>query len=113
MTPERDPTDDRLHYEVAFLPSAARQFEQLPLVGRRPVATAIDGLTTEPRPAGAKLLSGTSDERIWRLAVGEFRILYQVTDAALIVLIIRVANRREVYNSTTIKRLLKQLRGTR
>lgn len=113
MTASGDSTADRPRYEVAFLPSAARQLEKLPIVGRSLVATAIDGLATEPRPAGAKLLSGTSDERIWRLAVGEFRVLYQVLDSVLLVLIVRVADRREVYNQTTIKRLLKQLRATR
>ncbi len=41
--------------------------------------TAIDGLAAEPRPVGARLLSGTSDERIWRLTVGDYRILYQVS----------------------------------
>ena len=74
---------------------------------------AIDGLATEPRPVGAKLLSGTSDERIWRLSVGDYRVLYQVSDSILLVLVVRVADRREAYNQTTIKRLLKQLRGAR
>jgi mRNA interferase RelE/StbE len=68
-------------------------------------------LSNDPRPEGTKLLSGTSDERIWRLAVGEYRVLYQVTDRILLVLIVRVADRREAYNPTTIRRLLKQIRG--
>ena len=89
------------------------QLEKLPLVGRSIAVTAIDGLAAEPRPVGAKLLSGTSDERIWRLAVGEYRVLYQVMGSVLLVLIVRVADRREVYNQTTIKRLLEQLRGAR
>jgi mRNA interferase RelE/StbE len=67
----------------------------------------------DPHPDGAKLLSGTGDERIWRMAVADHRILYQVHDDVLLVLIVRVADRRDVYNPTTIRRLLKQLRGTR
>ena len=102
---------DRPRYEIEFLRGAARQLEKLPIAGRALVAVAIDGLSNDPRPDGAKLLSGTSDERIWRLAVGEYRVLYQVQDRILLVLVVRVADRREVYNPTTIRRLLKQIRS--
>ena len=104
---------DRPRYEIEFLPGAARQLEKLPIAGRTMVGVAIDGLAEGPRPVGAKLLSGTSDERIWRLAVGDYRVLYQMTTGVLLVLIVRVADRREVYNPTTIRRLLKQIRGAR
>lgn len=113
MTGRDDSGVGRPRYDIAFLASAARQLEKLPAVGRNLVVNAIDGLATEPRPAGAKLLSGTSHERIWRLAVGEYRVLYEAKGDVLLVLIVRVADRREVYNQTTIKRLLKQLRGVR
>jgi mRNA interferase RelE/StbE len=113
VTQEGDSGNDGLHYEIEFLPGAARQLEKLPISGRNLVANAIDGLSEEPRPDGAKLLSGTSGERIWRLAVGDYRVLYQVNDSVLLVLIVRVADRREVYNPTTIRRLLKQIRGSR
>lgn len=113
MTAGDDSKLDQPAYGIEFLPSAARQLEKLPLVGRDRVVTAVDGLAVEPRPAGARLLSGTSDERIWRLTVGDYRVLYQVIDDVLLVLVVRVADRREVYNQTTIKRLLKQLRGAR
>lgn len=113
MTPGDDSGIDRPRYEIEFLPGASRQLEKLPITGRNQVAVAIDGLSDEPRPDGAKLLSGTSGERIWRLAVGDYRVLYQVKDSVLCVLIVRVADRREVYNPTTIRRLLKQIRGGR
>jgi len=113
VTPGDDSGIDRPRYEVEFLPGASRQLEKLPITGRNQVAVAIDGLSEEPRPDGAKLLSGTSSERIWRLAVGDYRVLYQVKDSVLLVLIVRVADRREVYNPTTIRRLLKQIRGGR
>lgn len=113
MAATDDSAVDRPPYEIEFLPSAARQLKKLAVVGRDTVVVAIDGLATEPRPAGAKLLSGTSDERIWRLSVGDYRVLYQVSESILLVLVVRVADRREVYNQTTIMRLLKQLRGAR
>ena len=100
-------------YRIEVLPSAAREFEALPRDARARVADAIDALAAEPRPDGAKLLSGTGRERIWRIAVGQYRILYQVEDARITVIIVRVADRREVYNATAIKRLLGRLRGSR
>jgi mRNA interferase RelE/StbE len=97
-------------YAIEFLASATREFERLPREARGRVADAIDALADQPRPEGARLLSGTGRERIWRIPVGSYRILYLVEDARVIVLIVRVADRREVYNSTAIKRLLGRLR---
>ncbi len=111
MTTGDDRRIDEPRYQIEFLPSAARQLQKLPVTGRTLVVAAIDGLAEDPRPDRAKLLYGTSHERIWRLAVGDYRVLYQIADGALLVLIVRVADRREVYNPTTIKRLFKQLRG--
>lgn len=98
-------------YAVEFLPGAVRELEKLPRDPRRRVVDSIAGLAAEPRPQGAKLLSGTGRERIWRLQVGQYRILYQVEDDRLTVLVVRVADRREVYNPAAIKRLLGRLRG--
>jgi mRNA interferase RelE/StbE len=82
-------------YRIQFLPSAARSFEKLPLVARRRVRRAIDGLTVNPRPVGAHKLSGAQD--VWRLRVGDYRVLYQVADPTLFVLIVKLGHRREVY----------------
>ena len=75
------------------------------------VRDAIDALAHRPRPPGAKLLAGTGDERIWRIAVGDYRVLYQVVDERLVVLVIRVANRRDAYGRA-LWQVLKQLRGS-
>ncbi len=100
-------------YRIQFLASAARQLEAIPINAQGAVAAAIDGLAREPRPDGAKLLSGSGNERIWRIAVNAYRVLYEVEDARLVILVVRVADRREVYNPTTLKRLLKQIRSSR
>jgi mRNA interferase RelE/StbE len=98
-------------YQIEFLPSAARELEALPREARGRVADAIEALADEPRPSLAKLLSGTGRERLWRIPVGQYRVLYQVTDVHVTVAIVRVADRREVYNATAIRRLLGRLRG--
>lgn len=100
-------------YRIELLPTAVRELEKLPHEARGRVANAIDALRADPRPVGAKLLSGTGRERIWRIQVGQHRVHYQVEDDRLIVLVVRIADRREVYNPTAIKRLLGRLRGGR
>lgn len=100
-------------YAVDFLPNAVRELEKLPREVRGRVVDAIDALADEPRPDGSKLLSGTGRERIWRIPVGQIRVLYQITDARVTVLIARVADRREIYNRTAIRRLLGRLNDAR
>ncbi len=81
-------------YRVELLPSAAKELAKLDRPTQRRVAAAIDRLVEAPRD-GAVKLRGSDD--IWRVRIGHYRILYQVEDAALLVLIIRVAHRREAY----------------
>lgn len=78
---------------------------------RDPSATRSTTSRRTPRPEGFDILSGAPKERIHRVRVADYRILYQVFDDRLVVLVVRVADRREVYNQTFLKRLRKQLRS--
>ena len=82
-------------YELQFRPAAVRQVRKLPkdVLGR--LRTAIEALRDQPRPPGAMKLAGTDD--LWRIRIGDFRVVYAIADQALIVTVIRIANRREVY----------------
>jgi mRNA interferase RelE/StbE len=62
---------------------------------KRRVVDAIDALTANPRPPGCVKLAG--DESVWRVRVGSYRILYEIHEGRLVVLVIRIAHRREVY----------------
>ncbi len=62
---------------------------------RSRLVAAIDALASNPRPLGAKKLVGGAGE--WRVRVGEYRIVYEIHDGRLLVLVVRVAHRREVY----------------
>jgi mRNA interferase RelE/StbE len=59
------------------------------------VTRALDALSNEPRRPGARLLTGR--ERIWRLRVGDYRILYLVDDDVVTVLVIRIRHRSDAY----------------
>ncbi len=91
-------------YRIEILPSAVRQLEALAGPARRSVVTAIAGLAVDPRPPGARRLSGIP-EGVLRLRVGDHRVLYQVQDDRLVVLVVRVADRREAYAHRALDRL--------
>jgi len=63
----------------------------------RRVDAAILALSDNVRPAGCVKLSGLSD--LWRIRVGDYRVVYEIRDRQLIVLIVGVAHRREVYRN--------------
>lgn len=69
--------------------------QKLPLDVQRRIVAVVDALAIEPRPHGVVKLAG--DENLWRVRVGEYRIVYEIHDGQLIVLVLRVAHRREVY----------------
>lgn len=82
-------------YRIEFTPRAARDFRNLPTAGQKRLAGRIDSLARQPRPAGVVKLRGAQD--LFRIRVGEYRILYQIQDAALLVVIVRVGHRKEIY----------------
>ena len=82
-------------FRIEFVRSAARELEALPQPIRRRVGRAIGELAVDPRPPGAKLLSGA--DRRWRVRVGDYRILYRIEDNLVLVVIVRVGHRSDVY----------------
>ncbi len=95
-----------MSYEVIFDPGALREFDKLPGASRQRVAEAIDDLSEEPRPQGTVKLAGID---AYRVRVGTYRVVYAVKDDRLVVLIVKVAHRRDVYKEIeTIKRRLAE-----
>jgi len=82
-------------YRVEFAKGAAKQFKALPPQVQQSLERQINRLVLEPRPRGVVKLSGESD--IYRLRVGTYRVIYQIQDQQLLVLVVKVGHRREVY----------------
>ncbi len=82
-------------YRVELRPAALRDLRKLETSIRRRIGAAIDQLAQAPRPAGVEKLQG--QENRYRVRVGEYRVLYEIEDRVLSVLVIRVGHRREVY----------------
>ncbi len=60
----------------------------------RRIDSAIRALATDPRPTGAKKLVGATG---WRIRVGDYRIVYVIEDAVLVITVVKVGHRRDVY----------------
>lgn len=82
-------------YRVEVTPAALRQLRKLDPPARRRVQAAIELLADQPRPSGAKKLGGGEGE--WRVRTGDYRIVYEVHDNVLLVLVVAVGHRREIY----------------
>ena len=82
-------------YKVEFTEEAAEQVEALPKKIAGQVIRKIEALATEPRPTQAKRL--TDHEHLYRVRSGDYRILYHIEDRKLLVLVVKVGNRRDVY----------------
>ena len=85
-----------MSYKIVILPSARKAMEELGKRDRVRVDEKIVSLAENPRPHGAIALKGTG-RSLWRLRVGDYRILYKIEDDRLLVIIVDVGNRRDVY----------------
>jgi mRNA interferase RelE/StbE len=81
-------------YSLRIKSSAAREIEDIDgKADRRRVVERIERLAEEPRPRGCVKLAR---EGFYRVRQGRYRIVYEVRDAALIVLVVRVGDRRDI-----------------
>ena len=83
-----------MHYRIDYAPAAAKQlrkFDREIYVRIRPV---IDALADNPRPSGCTVLTV---EKRYRIRVGDFRIVYEIHDSKLLVLVVRIGHRSNVY----------------
>lgn len=85
-----------MSYRVEFTTAAARQLKKLPRSARDRVLDAIAALEFDPRPHGAKKLVG--EQTAWRVRVGDYRVIYDVLDAELLVTVVRAGHRRDIYD---------------
>jgi mRNA interferase RelE/StbE len=90
-----------LSYTVHLTRKAERQVRKLAKADQRQLVPHIDSLAREPRPDGCKKLAGKRN--IYRIRVGDFRILYQIEDKELLVLVAAIGQRRDIYEE--LKRL--------
>jgi mRNA interferase RelE/StbE len=82
-------------YQIRFAPRAERDFKSLSHQIQSRVEKKIQNLAENPFPSGVKKLIG--EENLYRIRVGDHRIVYTIESGKLIVLIVTIKHRREVY----------------
>ncbi len=82
-------------YEILIKPSARKELEAIGLKkDRQRIVAAILGLADDPHPPGCRKLSGRNK---YRIRCGDYRVVYSVEDVVLVVTIVKVGHRRDVY----------------
>ncbi len=82
-------------YDIEISETAEKQLKKLQRGDQRRVARAIVALADEPRPRGSRKLSGYND--VFRIRVGRYRVTYSVSGNRLIVIILKIGHRKDVY----------------
>lgn len=82
-------------YKIEFKKSAAKEIKSLPDKYLKKVLDKISSLSQTPRPSDCKKLTGRNE---YRLRVGVYRIIYMIEDDKLVILVIKVVHRKNVYN---------------
>ena len=83
-----------MRYRVILPKSVQKELDRLPDDVVRRILARLAELETNPRPADVKKLKGRS---AWRIRVGDYRVIYEIRDRELQILVITVGHRREIY----------------
>lgn len=83
-------------YRIHLLRRAERTLRKLSPVERKRISSRIDTLADEPRPAGCVAMKGSFAGH-YRIRVGKYRVIYRVEEERLVVVVVRIGHRREVY----------------
>ncbi|MFP4459780.1 MAG: type II toxin-antitoxin system RelE family toxin [Candidatus Zixiibacteriota bacterium] len=83
-----------MKYSIKILKSAQKKLSKIDEVSQDRIIEAIRGLANQPRPRGCKKLS---NRPAWRMSVGNYRVIYEIYDNELRILVIALGHRRDVY----------------
>lgn len=84
-----------MNYKIEFAKQAAKQFKAFPRQEQQRLKIKIDNLEIDPRPSGVVKLSG--EQNLYRIRVGNYRIIYSIQDSQLLILIVKIGHRKDVY----------------
>jgi mRNA interferase RelE/StbE len=82
-------------YAIEFTASALREFRALDRQVQRRVSTKVSELAEDPFPVGARKFQG--EDNHWRNRVGDYRVIYRIEKRRVVIVIVRIGHRREVY----------------
>lgn len=83
-------------YKIIITKNALKEISSLPTKTSKQISVVIDRLANNPRPHGCKKLKG-ENEYLWRVRVGDYRIIYQIEDTIKVVEVRKVGHRKDIY----------------
>lgn len=84
-------------YRIEFNKRYLKDLEKIPSRSQKQIQSEIAALALDPRPNGCKKLQGSDSVSLYRIRCGDYRIVYTINDSVLLILIIEVGHRREIY----------------
>lgn len=84
-----------MSYRIEFTKQAAKLFRKLSTKNKQRLKPKIDALAQNPRPDGVVKLSGEDD--LYRIRIGDYRVIYSIQDNLLLVLVLKIGHRRDIY----------------
>lgn len=85
-----------MNYSLEFRPAALRELKKLPREVSNHLHVIFEKLKENPRPPGCLKMKG--DTGFWRVRSGNYRVVYDIQDSKLVVLIVDVGHRKDIYN---------------
>ena len=82
-------------YRIVLKAAAAKALERLPHDVTARLERCIDALASDPRPPGVVKMQG--DDNLWRVRVGPYRIMHEIHDQRLLVLVLKIGHRKDIY----------------
>ncbi len=82
-------------YSIELKPRASKFIEAQPEKIQHQLFAHIEALALNPRPAGCKFLY--ADEKLYRIRSGNYRIIYQIQDKILLVVVVKIGDRKDIY----------------
>ncbi|MFI5116312.1 MAG: type II toxin-antitoxin system RelE/ParE family toxin [Terriglobales bacterium] len=80
---------------MRFVESAARSLKKLPAGPRLRIGARIEALADNPHPPGTRKMTG--EEHAYRIRIGDYRVVYDVLEDVIVVLVLRIGHRKDVY----------------
>ncbi|MFI5144254.1 MAG: type II toxin-antitoxin system RelE/ParE family toxin [Ignavibacteria bacterium] len=83
-------------YQIEIVKSAIKTLKSIPPSQREKIAKSINDLAFNPRPPGCKKLKGYEK---YRIKISDYRVIYEIEDTVLIILIIKIGHRKDIYRN--------------
>ena len=81
-------------YKLEFATSIRKDLKKIDKKEVRKILTSIEKLAEEPRPTGSKKLT---NEELFRVRIGNYRVIYEIHDNRLVVLVVKIGHRKDIY----------------